>query len=166
MVNTPADWYSGQRVTGGGLEAEIHDQFADLIAPWTDYTPVWASTGTAVSLGNGTLTGRYKLVGKKCTAIFEQVMGSTTTFGSGTYSWTMPFTAASPVGASANWSYLGSARGHGAAWYAGTVGVLKGGNTARIYSHAAATEWSPTEPTTWTAVNTRYLSGQVTFEIA
>lgn len=166
MTTTPRTWVVGEVVTAAELNTEIRDQFSDILAAWIPYTPVWGSTGTAPTIGNGSLSGRYKLLGKSCTAVFEQVNGTTTTFGSGTYSWTVPFTSANPGGTSANFNWHGAARGHGAAWYAGTVGVLKNGNIARIYSHVAATEWSPTEPTTWTAANTRYLSGQVQFEIA
>jgi hypothetical protein len=136
-----------------------------MVGVWTLYTPTWGSSGTAPVLGNGSLYGRYMLEGNKCTVIFEQVMGSTTTFGSGTYFWSTPFTAANPVGSPGTFSYLGAARGHGAAWYTGTSEVLGGLSRIRIYSHNAATEWSPTEPTTWTASNTRYLSAQVAFEI-
>lgn len=166
MVNTPADWFAGQEVLAETMEAEIRDQFADLIAGWTPYTPVWAATTTAPVVGNGTLTGRYKLVGKTCTVTFELVMGSTTTFGSGTYSWSLPFTAASPAGTSPVFAYIGAARGHAALWYAGSVGVTKGTTAARIYSQSGSQEWSPTQPLTWAASSSNYLHGQVTYEIA
>lgn len=62
-------------------------------ADYTAYTPVWsANSGTAPSLGNGTLNGRYLLVGKLCQVqIFFQA-GTTTTFGSGgIWQFTLPF---------------------------------------------------------------------------
>lgn len=61
---------------------------------WTAYTPVWSSTGTAVALGNGTVVGRYQRVGRTIHFAIEFTAGSTTTFGSGVYNWTVPFTAA------------------------------------------------------------------------
>lgn len=163
---TPRTWVVGEVVTAALLNAQVRDQWNDIIAAWTAYTPSWTSTGTQPSLGNGSISGWYKSVGKLCTAIFEVTFGTTTTFGSGTYGWSLPFTAASPAGASSTLAYLGAARGHGAAWYAGTAGVTKGTAIARIYSHVAATEWSPTEPVTWTASNTRYISGEITYETA
>lgn len=165
-IATPRTWVVGEVVSAAEMNAEIRDQWNDLIAGWTSFTPAWTSTGTAPSLGNGTILGRHKLVGKMATVTFEQVMGSTTTFGTGNYAWSLPFTAASPGGSSANFSYLGSARGHGTAWYHGVVGVQKGGNVARIYSHNGSTEWNPSTPFTWTAAATSYLQGEVTYEVA
>ncbi|MBP2583404.1 transcription elongation factor [Streptomyces sp. PvR006] len=147
------------------LNAEIRDQFLDLIAPWITYTPAWTSTGTAPVLSNGTSLGRYKQVGKMCTAVWEQVMGTTTTFGTGTWGWSLPVTAASPSGSSSTFAAIGHARGHSATtWYTGAVSVLKGGAVARIYSHGAATEWSPSQPHSWVGAGTNYLHAEVTYE--
>jgi hypothetical protein len=33
------------------------------ISAWSTYTPIWYTTGTAASIGNGTLTGRYQNIG-------------------------------------------------------------------------------------------------------
>ena len=60
---------------------------------WLNYVPVWASSGTAVSLGNATIQGRYKIAYNSLKLIFFQSMGGTTTFGTGTYTWTAPFSA-------------------------------------------------------------------------
>jgi hypothetical protein len=165
-IATPRTWVVGEVVTAAYMNAEIRDQWNDLIAPWATYTPVWGSTGTAPAIGNGGLVGWYKLVGKTCTALWELTIGTTTTFGTGTYTWTVPFTAKTPAGTTSTLNYLGSARGHAAQWYAGTVGVARATNLARVYSHNATTEWSPTEPVNWSTAATRYISGQVTYEIA
>lgn len=166
MTTAPRTWVVGEVVTAALLNAELRDQLTDILGAWTSYTPVWAATTTPPSVGNGTLTGRHKLIGKLCTAVWELVMGSTTTFGSGTYSWSLPFTAASPGGTSSVFSYIGAGRGHAAVWYAGSAGVTKGGSTARIYSQSGTQEWSPTTPVTWAANSGNYLHGQVTYEIA
>jgi hypothetical protein len=62
---------------------------------WSTYVPAWTASGTAPALGNGTITGRYAQVGKLvyCTGILT--MGSTTTFGTGVWSVSLPVTAAS-----------------------------------------------------------------------
>ncbi|MFE7804025.1 hypothetical protein ACFU51_05025 [Streptomyces sp. NPDC057430] len=163
---TPRTWVVGEVVTAAYMNAEIRDQWNDVIAPWVAYTPVWGSSGTAPALGNGGIVGWHKDVGKTCTALFEVTFGTTTTFGTGTYTWTVPHTAKNPSGSTTTLNYLGHARGHGAQWYEGVVGVARGTSLARIYSHNATTEWSPTEPVTWTASSTRYISGEVTYEIA
>lgn len=57
---------------------------------WQNYTPIWTTAGTAPSLGNGTLSGRYVQVGKLVVAQIEFVAGSTTTFGTSVYFFSLP----------------------------------------------------------------------------
>lgn len=57
---------------------------------WTAYTPTWASSGTAVSLGDGTILGRYKLFGKWSIIQIRLLTGAATTYGTGTYTFTLP----------------------------------------------------------------------------
>jgi len=57
---------------------------------WKDYTPVWTATTTNPSIGNGSLFGRYTIVGKTCTCNFNLTAGSTTTFGSGNWEFSVP----------------------------------------------------------------------------
>lgn len=61
---------------------------------WTAYTPVWTATGTAPSLGNGTLTGKRSRVGKKVSFQLHFTAGSTTTFGTGDWRFSLPTTLA------------------------------------------------------------------------
>ncbi len=60
-------------------------EWADIgMGAWTTYTPSWhATTGAAPVLGNGSLTGRYKLVGKTLDLYFSLIFGSTTNGGTG-----------------------------------------------------------------------------------
>lgn len=57
---------------------------------WDSYTPAWTSTGTAPALGNGTLTGFYKQVGKTVHVRIVLTLGSTSTVGTGTYRLSLP----------------------------------------------------------------------------
>jgi hypothetical protein len=59
---------------------------------WEAYTPTWASTGTQPALGNGTIAGRYTKIGNTVHAIVTLTVGSTTTFGTGAWSFSMPST--------------------------------------------------------------------------
>lgn len=164
-IATPRTWVVGEVVTAAMMNAEVRDQWNDVIASGTAYTPVWTATSVNPSLGNGTIVGRYKLLGKMCTATIEMVAGTTTTFGTGTWAFTVPFTAASPASTSANWVWCGAGRAHSATnWYTGTATVAKGTSTARAYSHTASQEWSPTQPHAWTAATTNYLHMQITYE--
>jgi len=54
------------------------------------YTPVWTAAGTAPSLGNGTLSGRYIQLGKLVVLAFTFVAGTTTTFGTSDWFFTLP----------------------------------------------------------------------------
>ncbi len=53
---------------------------------WTGFTPNWSIFGGSTSVGNGTLTGRYKQIGSTVTGWILLVQGSTTT-KSGTGLW-------------------------------------------------------------------------------
>ena len=76
--------FSGDVAVGG----------ANLNGPWNDYTPVRrnGSGGATLGVGNGTLTGRYKVIGGK-TCLFEIVFvfGSTSAIGTNDYVFTLPF---------------------------------------------------------------------------
>ncbi|MGA4941785.1 hypothetical protein [Streptomyces cinereoruber] len=157
----PRTWVVGEVVAAATLNAEIRDQFNDLISGWTTYTPAWTAS-TAPSIGNGTLIGRYKTIGKLCTVQIEIVMGTTTTFGTGIWFFSLPFTAASPAGTSANWVYMGSSRAHSATtWYTGISAVVKGTSVLKGFSPA---DWSPTVPHSWVAASTNYGHLSVTYE--
>jgi len=59
------------------------------------YTVTWSSSGTAPALGaGGTLVGSYVKVGRLVVAKIELNSSAATSFGSGYYSWNLPFTAA------------------------------------------------------------------------
>lgn len=79
---------AGQRLTAADLN------LATQQSAWTSYTPVWSSSGTAPSLGNGTLVGYYAKIGRDVTAKIFLSTGSTTTYGTGFYSFTLPLAAA------------------------------------------------------------------------
>lgn len=57
---------------------------------WFAYTPSWTSSGTAPAIGNGTLDGRFTIVGKLIAVRARIVAGSTTTFGTGTWALSLP----------------------------------------------------------------------------
>lgn len=59
---------------------------------FTTYVPTWSTTGTAPSLGNGTVAGRYMQIGKFVHFFIALSAGSTTTFGTGQFTFTTPFT--------------------------------------------------------------------------
>lgn len=83
-------------LTNKTLTGPVIDQFgtaSGLGAAWTAYTPTWTGSGSNPVIGNGTLAGRYKQIGKNVDFQIWVSMGSTTTFGTGNYSLTLPVAA-------------------------------------------------------------------------
>lgn len=66
---------------------------ADVTGAWNSWSPAWTATTTNPVLGNGTLTGFYKQVGKTTYWSLRLAIGSTTTLGTGTWILSLPFTA-------------------------------------------------------------------------
>ena len=64
---------------------------------WQDYTVTWTGNTTDPAIGNGTLTGRYCQVGKKVTCTVSMTTGSTTSYGSGFWRFSLPATVANQV---------------------------------------------------------------------
>lgn len=58
---------------------------------WTPYTPTWTASVSDPAIGNGSIVGRYQMVGPKtCAARFSVTGGSTTSIGSGNYLFGLP----------------------------------------------------------------------------
>lgn len=56
---------------------------------FADFTPTWTATSNP-TLGNGTLQGRYTRYGRLIAGFINLTIGSTTTGGSGAWSWDLP----------------------------------------------------------------------------
>lgn len=127
---------------------EIITDLTPVLAAWTAYTPTWASTGTAVALGNGTISGRFMQFGKLGFVNAILTSGSTTTYGTGTYSFTLPagWTAIGAVG-----TVVGVGRvfdTSATTRYIADVEVSTGGTVVALGTHAATTDVSGTVPVT------------------
>lgn len=92
FTGTVSDILSGQTPNSTTL-GYITDALQALSEAPTSWTPTWSASGTAPAIGNGTLTGNYLRVGKLVIFSFKFVAGSTTTFGTGTYTFTLPVAA-------------------------------------------------------------------------
>lgn len=94
----PASAYEGQQayetdtdriVTWDGTTWQTSAQ----LGAWTAYTPVWTASTTNPALGNGTLTGAYVQIGKTVHYRIRLRAGTTTTYGTGVYRFSLPVTA-------------------------------------------------------------------------
>ena len=72
----------------GSTWVQIEDM--TTYAAWTSFTPTWTTSGTAPAIGNGTLSGKYRLIGKTLEIEFTMLAGTTTTFGTGTWAFALP----------------------------------------------------------------------------
>lgn len=70
-------------------------------AAWGVFVSTWSGSTTNPVLNNGTMVGRYLQVGKTVSFKINLTMGSTTTYGSGAYGWTLPVAPHSDTTASA-----------------------------------------------------------------
>jgi hypothetical protein len=132
---------------------------------WTSYTPTWTGLSSNPAIGNGTITGAYKVIGKTCFVRGRIKMGSTTTYGGGAWLIGLPFPASSPYGIQIPASLLDD----GIAWYSGLMNGGRNGNSS--YSEiqvqntgGTADGISPTFPFTWG--NSDELSFAGTYELA
>lgn len=113
--DTAAILLHGADVTNGGLSSIYLDAdkllvigaggSTDISGPWLTYVPTWTGSTTNPTIGNGTITGRYMVIGETCHVAIRIALGTTSTVGSGTYLFGLPFTSANAVV-----SYLGTAR--------------------------------------------------------
>ena len=78
----------------GGTDVLTVDSTTRMSGAWTDYTPAWTASGTAPALGNGVLIGSYQKIGRTVHVKVRFQPGSTSTFGTGDYYWSLPLTAA------------------------------------------------------------------------
>lgn len=83
------DWQPGEPVTAADLN-ETNAAIQRLQDPWVDYTPQWSTALTQPALGNGTIVGEWRQVGRTVDFRIEITAGSSTTFGSGAHLFTVP----------------------------------------------------------------------------
>lgn len=91
----------------------------------TTYTPTWTGSGSNPAIGNGTLTGSYLRLGDMVFFTINVTAGSTTTFGSGSYSLSLPITAA----ATFKWALTVDLLDAGTQHYSGVAFVNASGTT-------------------------------------
>jgi hypothetical protein len=117
---------------------------------WTSYSPNWTASSSNPSIGDGTIEGYYKLIGKTCFVRGNIAMGSTTTFGSGEWYVELPFPAKHADGILMTANLLDN----GTAWYNAVLNGARSGfnNKAPIqYQGGAGTalDVNATQPFTW-----------------
>ena len=72
------------------MNAQVRDAISGLQAAWSDTATTWTAATTNPTLGNGVLSNRVNRTGKSIAVNLTLVFGSTTTIGSGAYTFTLP----------------------------------------------------------------------------
>lgn len=126
----------------GGGGALINNYYSNQTAIIT-----WTGTTTNPAIGNGVLAAKVDRRGKEATFRLALQSGSTTTYGSGRYVFTLPFT----LDSSAN--VLGEVGScflsiPGVGFYSMVARRIPGTNTVEVYNTGGTTT-GPTTPGTW-----------------
>lgn len=76
-----------------GTSNALDSKTSFITSGWTNYNPVWASTGAAPSLGTGGgIAGAYKALGRTVNYRIHMFIGTSgAAGGSGAWRWTLPF---------------------------------------------------------------------------
>ena len=82
-------------VTNAAISANYYSHEASPIGYPTlfNYTPTWASSGTQPTLGNGTISGAFSILGKICHIVIKFTRGSTSSNGTGYSKFSVPVNA-------------------------------------------------------------------------
>jgi hypothetical protein len=82
----------GTRTIANGVTGPASDAItvAAAVGPWTAYTPTWKGVSTDPVLNNGTLNGQWRRVGDTMEVSIDILMGSSTTYGTGTWLFGLP----------------------------------------------------------------------------
>jgi hypothetical protein len=137
----------------------------EMVGAWQDYTVAWTSGGTAPSIGNGTLTGRYVILGDTGHFSIKLTGGSTTNWGTGNYLWSLPVTAAAAAD-HVGTVFVGDSSAGSGAYSTGIAFLSTGGTTVGGYvgPKNGASSLSNLNPQTFATGDRIWLTG--TYELA
>jgi hypothetical protein len=138
----------------------IMDALHALSDTWTDYSPslTWTSSGTAPALGNATVDAKYVLVNKFAAVRYQIVFGSTSTFGTGAWIFSLPFTT---LGQSGTLGVFALHAGTSAP-YAGSAWVgADAATNFRVTFGTVAAYGGATSPFTWASTDRIIMTGVV-----
>lgn len=79
----------GYRPLVGDTSSSIHVEQYNMAA-WATYTPTWTNSGSAPTLGNGSIVGGYRRAGTTLHLRGQLSIGSTTTVGTGDIRMSLP----------------------------------------------------------------------------
>jgi hypothetical protein len=128
-----------------------------LGVPWINYAPAWTSTGTQPAIGNGGIGGYYQRLGATIQFKIVVYMGSTTTYGTGSYRFSLPIAGNATV---QNFMFhLVAYDSSSGLWWAG-IGQQDQAQAFLLRSGATSlNNWGPTAPQTWASGDQFHING-------
>lgn len=152
----------------GNLAADVESKLGQNVVgatsgAWTSYAPAWTAATTNPVIGNGSIVGAWKKIGRTVFWRVTITMGSTTTYGVGTWYVSLPDTLVGAMAASGfpvgNWA--GTPAGNRSN---GVVTVDSVTTRAFFQIGGAATVCAAAVPFTWASGNVLMVQGS--FETA
>jgi hypothetical protein len=133
---------------------------------WTSYTPSWTTGGTQPAIGNGTYYCAYKLIGKTLHIRFGVVFGTTSTFGTGQWAFSLPASKTAVVH-SFTWGRMRI----GASGYYWPVHAYASSSDLYLMTPTGSGDTrlavvSATSPDTWTSTTSNELFFNITVEVS
>lgn len=150
---------NGGTIGGTSLSKYEYQAFS----AWQSFATTWTASGSNPSLGDGTLDCYWMRDGNTCTVRYVLTVGAATTFGTGTWRFSTPFTAKTQSGA----AWLGNAHYRDSSVPAESFDlacrVSSGGTFVAIFNQSG-TGVTGTSPITWATGDQLWV--QITFETA
>lgn len=162
-MGAPVNPVQDQFISSTFWTTEVYSRWLAMTSGWTTYTATWTASSSNPSVGNGSLSAAYKRwdsTSKMISFRIRLAMGSTTTYGSGQWSFALPATptALSPVHGHAMDASASNNR-YALVGYASSSG---GGTVERIAATGTTLGVANTAPMTWANGDILILGG--TFE--
>lgn len=160
------DWVLFEDTSDGDnkKKADAGDFLAGSDPTWQAFSPTWTAASVAPAIGNGSLTGRFIQfgagTGTLIIAAYYLNPGSTTTFGTGEWAFTLPAAcvATRQLFAGAAWAF-----DSGTAWFNGIVEVAST-TTVKISDYNNIFRWGAASPITW--VDADSAGWSISYEVA
>jgi hypothetical protein len=143
--------FAGYAVTDSSNAAGGSTNKFDI--PKATYNPAWTAATSAPAIGNGEIAGNYAREGNTVIFEFEVTMGTTTTFGTGAWSFALPIKNNSRVALGTAWMFDAS----GSATVVGVALAERDATTLQVYPHATAIAQS-SAPFTWATGDKLFVS--------
>lgn len=132
----------GATITDNSTNSVVEDI---RVIPPTTYTPSWTAASVNPSLGDGSAVGYVQKVGRRVKVSGRITMGSTTTFGTGVYTFSLPYVPSTSI-PQIGVAFLADATGNN---YVGMVQTLTDGTARCVIYVDNGGQLSPTVPFTW-----------------